>query len=94
MRAIILSETAYLAAMITPAQIRAARAMLGWTQSNLSRESGISEITVKNIERGATDPRVSTMQAIQDAFARADLEFLDPGQSSPDGGMGIRFRGR
>ena len=88
-----LADTAvYYAAMITPAQIRAARALIGWKQTDLARESGISEISVKNIERGATDPRVSTMQAIQDAFTRANIEFLDPGQTSVDGGSGVRFR--
>lgn len=86
------TETVYPAAMITPAQIRAGRALLGWKQTDLARESGVSEISVKNIERGATDPRVSTMQAIQDAFTRADIEFLDPRQVSMDGGLGVRFR--
>lgn len=78
--------------MITPAQLRAARALLGWKQTDLARESGVSEVSIKNIERGATDPRVSTMQAIQDAFARADIEFLEPGQASVSGGAGVRFR--
>ncbi|KKK94521.1 hypothetical protein LCGC14_2682010 [marine sediment metagenome] len=75
-----------------PAQIRAARAMLGWKQTDLARESGVSEISIKNIERGATDPRTSTLQAIQSAFANADIEFLDPGQISSSGGPGVRLR--
>ena len=85
-------ETVYPATMITPAQIRAAHALIGWKQTDLARESGVSEISIKNIERGATDPRTSTMQAIQDAFARSNVEFLDPGQTSLDGGPGVRIR--
>ena len=82
----------YYAAMITPAQIRAARAILGWKQTDLARESGVSEISIKNIERGVTDPRASTLQAIQSAFTNANVEFLDSGQISPSGGHGVRFR--
>lgn len=78
--------------MATAAQIRGARAMLGWKQTDLARESGISEISVKNIERGVTDPRVSTMRALLDAFTRANIEFLDSGEVSGTGGMGIRFQ--
>ena len=88
----ILSETAYPAAMITPAQIRAARALLGWKQTDLAKKSGISEISIKNIERGTTDPRSSTLGAIQGAFAKAGLEFIEPGGSSLAGGHGVRKR--
>lgn len=82
---------AYVAAMITPAQIRAARALIGWKQSDLASASGVSEISIKNIERGATDPRGSTLGAIQKAFLDAGLVFLDPGDTR-DGGHGVRLR--
>lgn len=83
-------EHAYPADMITPGQIRAARALLGWKQSDLAAVSGISEISIKNIERGATDPRASTLNAIQTAFAGAGIVFLDPGDTR-DGGPGVRM---
>lgn len=86
------SPATYAADMITPAQIRAARALVGWRQSDLARRSGISEISIKNIERGATDPRSSTLQAIQSAFLQAGIEFLEPGQTSLNGNEGIRRR--
>jgi transcriptional regulator with XRE-family HTH domain len=85
------APAAYAGAMITPAQIRAARAMLGWKQSDLAAKSGISEISVKNIERGATDPRASTLGALEKAFGDAGVIFLDPGVTR-DGGAGVRFR--
>jgi len=63
----------------SPTQIKAARALLAWRQSDLAEHSGISEITIKNVERGATDPRVTTMAAIQSAFENAGIEFLENG---------------
>lgn len=86
------TETAqYPAEMITPGQIRAARAMLGWKQTDLAEASGISEISIKNIERGTTDPRSTTLAAIQAAFLKAGVVFLDPGDTR-DGGHGIRMK--
>lgn len=81
----------YGAFMIDSAQIRAARALLGWKQTDLARESGVSEISIKNIERGATDPRASTLRAIQTSLEKAGLVFLDPGSTTP-GGAGVRRR--
>jgi transcriptional regulator with XRE-family HTH domain len=77
--------------MITGGQIRAARALTGWKQSELAEQSGVSEISIKNIERGATDPRASTLQALQTAFDRAGVVFLEPGDSR-SGGFGVRFK--
>jgi DNA-binding XRE family transcriptional regulator len=59
--------------VITPAQVRAARALIGWTQVDLAQASGVSEITIKNLERGATDPRIGTMNSIERAFDLARL---------------------
>ncbi|MGJ4855540.1 helix-turn-helix domain-containing protein [Labrys sp. La1] len=80
----------YLAAMITPAQIRAARALVGWKQIELAEASGVSEISIKNIERGVTDAKASTLAAIQDAFRAAGVVFLEPGDMR-QGGAGVRF---
>lgn len=78
-------------AVINAAQIRAARAMLGWKQTDLAKAADISEMSVKKIETGAVDPRVSTIVAIQSAFERAGVVFLDAGQSR-DGGPGVRLK--
>ena len=77
--------------MITPEQIRAARGLLDWTQAELARAAGLSEVAVKNLERGRTDPRASTLSAIQQAFDRAGLVFLDPGDTR-NGGSGVRLK--
>ena len=73
-------------------QLRAARALLNWKQTDLAKASRVSEMSIKNIERGATDPRVSTMGALQLAFEKAGVLFLDPGDVR-DGGAGVRLKG-
>jgi DNA-binding XRE family transcriptional regulator len=85
-------KTMYEADVITAAQIRAARALIGWKQTDLAAASGVSEMSVKNIERGVTDPRASTLNAIQKAFEEAGILFLDPGVTR-GGGFGVRLSG-
>lgn len=79
------------ATMIEPAQIRAARALLGWKQTDLAAASGISEMSIKNVEKPGSDPRASTLRAIQEAFEQAGVVFLEPGQNR-DGGAGVRLQ--
>lgn len=67
----------YIKDMITPSQIRAARALIGWKQTELATAAGLSEMSVKNIERGSTDPRVSTLEAIRTALEQAGVEFIN-----------------
>ena len=62
--------------MITAEQIRAARALLNWKQSDLARESGISLPSINTIERGTGSPRVDTLQALQNALANAGIELI------------------
>jgi predicted transcriptional regulator len=83
---------AYRKEMITRAQIRAARALIDWTQSDLAQASGVSQVAIKNLERGATDPRVSTINNIQAAFDQAGVIFLDAGDIRI-GGVGVRIKG-
>ena len=77
--------------MILPAQIRAARALLDWKQTDLAAAAGVSEISIKKIERGKTDARTSTMVKIESAVADAGVLFLDAGVTR-DGGPGVRFK--
>jgi predicted transcriptional regulator len=80
-----------LSPVITGPQIRAARALVGFTQKVLAKKSGVSEISIKNIERGVTDARGSTLEAIKVALEKAGVLFLDAGDMR-DGGRGIRMR--
>ncbi|CBS87016.1 helix-turn-helix transcriptional regulator [Azospirillum lipoferum] len=72
--------------MITPKHIKAARVLLDWKQSDLAAAAGISETALANIERGATDPRVSTMNSIQQALEAVGIEFFNGGEP------GVRLR--
>ncbi|WP_320409756.1 helix-turn-helix transcriptional regulator [Bosea sp. Root483D1] len=78
----------YMRFMITPAQIRAARALIGWKQTDLAVAAGLSEMSIKNIERGENDPRVSTLSAIQKAFELAGVIFVPENGEGP----GLRLR--
>ena len=80
--------------MITSGQVRAARALLGWTQVQLAQAAGIGEISVKNIEREKSDARTSTLQKIQRAFEKAGVQFISDGSASLDGGPGVRLSPR
>ena len=76
--------------MLTPAQLRAARSLLGWTRDDLAKKSGVFANTIKNFENGISDPKRSTMLQWKRALEQAGVEFLDP---TDDGkGEGVRFK--
>lgn len=64
--------------MVSPAQIRGARAMLGLTQAELAARANLSINGLINIERGQVDPRVSTVGRIQSALEDAGADFSVP----------------
>ncbi len=63
--------------MISISQMRAARALLNWTQQDLSKASGISLRALNSIERGLVAPRVDNLRFIQEAFEKHNIEFGD-----------------
>lgn len=62
--------------MVTPEQIKAARALLNWKQSDLAKASGLSLPSVNNIERAIASPRVDTMTSLQKSLENAGIEFI------------------
>lgn len=76
--------------MLIPAQIRAARALLSWSQADLAAASGVALQSIKNIETGKTDPRLSTATALRRALETAGVVFLTDGESV-NGGPGVRL---
>jgi predicted transcriptional regulator len=64
--------------------------MLGWRQADLAHAAGISAIAIKSLERGLTDPRLSTVAAIERALAAAGVVLID---ADSGGGPGVRFKG-
>ncbi|MGD0866505.1 MAG: helix-turn-helix transcriptional regulator [Rhizomicrobium sp.] len=73
--------------MITACQIRAARALLGWSQQDLADKSVISVNAIRRLETGHVDPRLSTVTAVQKAIVKAGVVLLSNG----DMGEGVRF---
>jgi ribosome-binding protein aMBF1 (putative translation factor) len=77
--------------MLTPAQLRAARALLGWSQAELvERCGGIGQLaTIKRFETGKSDPKQSTLIAWRRALSKAGVEFID---GDDQRGPGVRLR--
>lgn len=81
--------SAYFSGVLRPAQSRAARALLGWTQDTLSEKSGVRVLALRRFEAGKTDPRSSTRDAIEKALIDAGIELME----TADGiGVWLRFR--
>ena len=76
-------------ARVIPAQVRAARALLGWTIAQLSEASGVSTRTLKYFEDENSDkaPRETTLEKIVAALNEVGIEFI----GTPDDGPGIRL---
>ena len=77
--------------MVTVEQVRAARGLLGWSQSELAKRAGLSLPTVKRVEAGM-GPRVSdeARARIQKALEMGGAQFI----SENGGGPGVRLRRR
>ncbi len=62
--------------MPTIEQIRAARALIGWSQSDLADKAGLSQTGIARIENGTNHPNATTTNKILTAFDSADVEFI------------------
>ena len=62
--------------MPTIEQIRAARALLDWSQSDLAEHSGLSQTGIARIENGTNQPNSRTLAKIEEAFDKASIEFI------------------
>ena len=62
---------------LSPAQCRAARALLNWTQEDLVEHCKITKKTIADFERGATQPRTQTLTQIRASFEAAGIELLN-----------------
>jgi ribosome-binding protein aMBF1 (putative translation factor) len=77
-------------ALVTTRQIKAARALLGWSQADLAHWSGVSEPTVARLESvdGELGGREGTGDKIRTAIERAGVDFIQEN----GGGAGVRLR--
>ncbi|WP_209780322.1 helix-turn-helix domain-containing protein [Azospirillum agricola] len=65
--------------MITSRQIRAGRALLGWSRQFLADRAVVSLSTVQRLEEGKSDRRVSSIERIRKALEAAGVEFSNRG---------------
>jgi transcriptional regulator with XRE-family HTH domain len=72
------------------AQIRAARALLGWSQGQLARSAGVGLATLQRIEQneGIVKGNFSTVLKIQKALEGAGVRFSD----DEAGEIGVRLQ--
>lgn len=81
-------------AVITAAQLKAARALLGMDQRTLAHASGLSLPTVQRMEasKGTVRGTVDSLVKLVAALEAAGVELIAEGAPSAAGGRGVRLR--
>ena len=80
--------------MITAAQMRAARALLGIDQRELAERSRLSLPTIQRMEAcdGVVRGNVDSLMKLVDALAAGGIELIGEGAASGGGGRGVRLK--
>jgi transcriptional regulator with XRE-family HTH domain len=80
--------------MITGAQMRAARGLLGIDQRELAQRSGLSLPTIQRMESsdGVVRGNVDSLMKLVEALNAAGIELIGEGAVSHTGGRGVRLR--
>ncbi len=80
--------------MITSAQMKAARALLGIDQQQLADLSGLSQPTIQRMEAsdGTIRGNVDSLVKVIDALNRAGVELIGEAELSASGGRGVRLK--
>ncbi|WP_179166300.1 helix-turn-helix domain-containing protein [Azospirillum agricola] len=86
---------------LKPQQVRAARALLAWSQQDLASAAGVGVSTVADFERGQRTPMPNNAQAIREALEAKGLSFVNGGVTTaakpvapllePGPGMPVRW---
>jgi transcriptional regulator with XRE-family HTH domain len=81
--------------MISAAQMRAARALLGIDQRKLAELSGLSVPTIQRMEasEGVVRGNVDSLMKLVGALNTAGIELIGEGAISQGGGRGVRLKG-
>jgi transcriptional regulator with XRE-family HTH domain len=66
--------------MSSIAQIRGARGLLGWSQTELAKAAGLSEPTVKRFETGLANVSTAAIGKMVAALEAAGVEFTNGNQ--------------
>jgi transcriptional regulator with XRE-family HTH domain len=80
--------------MITGAQLRAARALLGIDQRELAQRCGLSLPTIQRMESsdGVVRGNVDSLMKLVDALDSNGIALIDEGAASSGGGRGVRYK--
>jgi len=80
--------------VITSAQLRAARALLGIDQRELAQRCGLSLPTIQRMEAsdGVIRGNVDSLMKLVEALGSAGIELISEGAASPSGGRGVRLK--
>ncbi|TPL33739.1 helix-turn-helix transcriptional regulator [Mesorhizobium sp. B2-4-8] len=75
--------------MLDASQIKAARALIDWSQGDLAEKSGLALATIKRMEKlGPGRSALSNVEAVKAALERAGVLFIDANGN----GVGVRLR--
>ena len=79
--------------MITAAQLRAARALLGIDQRELAQRCSLSLPTIQRMEasEGVIRGNVDSLMKLVEALSAAGIELIGEGATSIGGGRGVRL---
>jgi transcriptional regulator with XRE-family HTH domain len=80
--------------MISAAQLKASRALLGIDQRTLAERSGLSVPTIQRMEasEGVIRGNVDSLMKLVEALDRSGIELLADGAESRSGGRGVRLK--
>jgi len=65
---------------VTPAQCRAARALIDMTQADIAGDVVVTTTLIADYEAGVSAPREADLKAIREALERAGVELIDGDQ--------------
>ena len=74
--------------MALPPKFGLARAVLGWSQTELGTRIGLTQRAIHKLEQGETEPRRATVQALQAIWREQNIEF----EELTDGGFRVIIR--
>jgi transcriptional regulator with XRE-family HTH domain len=77
-----------IAMTINASQLRAARGLIGWSQTQLAEAANIGRATIADFESGKRAPYDRTLEHLQRALESAGVEFI----AENGGGPGVRLR--
>jgi len=80
--------------VITAAQLRAARALLGIDQRELAQRCSLSLPTIQRMEasEGVIRGNVDSLMKLVEALSAAGIELIGEGVASSSGGRGVRLK--